>query len=139
MSPGWLNLWQIDGYYVGRRLSQERKQRRRFPLILPILLTACFPSQDLLDFPAARAQSTRQCGKPAAKAPAAAAACLLRQHLPQGSPQRAHPEQLQRSLLVPLTHLTCGCPLFPSCHLAQSDFYSILARITLKTCMACTT
>lgn len=50
ISPGWLNLWQIDGHYVGSMLSQERKQRR-FPFILPILLTACFPSQDLLDFP----------------------------------------------------------------------------------------
>lgn len=68
MSPGWLNLWQIDGYYVGGMSSQERKQRRRFPLILPILWTACFPSQGLLDFPTTRAESARQGGKPGAKA-----------------------------------------------------------------------
>lgn len=68
LSPGWLNLWQIDGPYVGSMSSQERKRRRRFPLILPILLTACIPSQGLLDFPTIRAESTRQCGKPGAKA-----------------------------------------------------------------------
>lgn len=49
-------------YYVGGMASQERKQRRRFPLILPILLTTCFPFQDLLDFPTTRTESARRVG-----------------------------------------------------------------------------
>lgn len=81
MSPGRLNLWQIDGYYVGSMSSQERKQRRRFPLILPILLTACFPSQGLLDFPTTRAESARRCGKPAAEV-TSCRRCLLTRSAP---------------------------------------------------------
>lgn len=94
MSPGRLNLWQTDGYYVGSMSSQERKQRRRLPLILPILLTACFPSQGLLDFPTTRAEVQGSVGSPQLKSLAAEAACLLGQHLPWGSPLRACPEQL---------------------------------------------
>lgn len=133
MNPGRLNLWQIDGgMNVGGMSSQERKQRRRFPLILLILLTICFPSQNLLDFPTSRAKSARQCGKPGA-----GLHCLCG-YLPDqsapstGLPQWAHPRQLERPSLVPLTHLMLGCPPFLSCHLSQSHFSSTAARTPLQ-------
>lgn len=78
MSPG--NLWQIDGYYVGSMWSQERKQRR-FPFILTILLTACFPSQDLLDFHCQARKCTAVWQASSRSPRAATAACLLSQLL----------------------------------------------------------
>lgn len=123
MSPGWFNLWQIDGYYVGGMSSQERKQRRRFPFILPILSTDCFPSQDLLDSPLPGRKVPGSVGSQQLMPTSSAAAGLLGAPSP-GLPSAGSPKAAIKiitdppSLLAVLSssRVTCSEPLPFECH-----------------------